>query len=125
MFNREMTLRIFLNNKLSNIHSRNYYETAPDDTVYPFLVYNLEESFDDGSIETFNLVMDAWDNKTDTTEIVQLISDVDNSLHRLRGSADGLFFIFYRNNRRTITDNDSRLRRRQLEFEIKVMGGNR
>lgn len=123
--NREKTLRIFLESKLDEINSRHFYESSTKTAVYPYLTYVLEESFDDGLTEIFNLVIDGWDNKTDTTDLVQLMSDVDNKFHRLKGRGDGLFFTLYRSGRRSITDSDKRLRRRQIEFEVKVMGGNR
>lgn len=123
--NREEILRSFLKEKFDEITTENFYEAAPSTTVYPFLTYLLEDSFDDGLIEVFNLVIDGWDDNSDTTNLVRLMSDVDNLFQRLKGSADGLFFSFYRSNRRTLTDPDKRLRRRQLEFEVKVMGGNR
>ena len=124
--NRVLKLRRFLEATLADVHPRIWYEAAPDDAVYPFLVYSLDESFDDGSVETVNLVIDGWDAPVngDTTELEEIMGKVDNTLHRLNAGDDELFFIFYRSNRRTIHDPDRRLRRRQLEFETKVMGGN-
>lgn len=123
--NRVIKLRSFLENLLSSLDSNVFYEDASKDAKYPYLVYNLEDSFDDGSIESFPLIIDGWDNNNDTTNLENLMSKVDNSLHRLTGGDEELFFIFYRSSRRTVRDPDKRLKRRQIEFEVKVMGGNR
>lgn len=123
---RVISLRKALNEVLKPIHPNINYETA-DEMPYPYAVYLLDDSVDDGLVETFSLEIDAWDQPPngDTTRLEQLIGRIDNALNRLVISRDGLSFRFYRQNRRPVRDPNSLLRRRQLIYQIKVMGVNR
>jgi len=124
--NREKILRVFLENVFSELTDNHYYEEAPKETVSPYLTYEFDQSIDDGLTEVIPLIIDGWDHTNgDTTNLVQLISDVDNKLNRLKGNKDGIFFTFYRSGRRPVRDPKKRIKRRQIEFEIRVMGGNR
>lgn len=123
---RIIRLRQEITKVLKQINPRVHYESTPDDSEYPFIVYNLGDSLDDGSVETFPLEIDGWDLPVngDTTELETMMGKIDNALHRYKAGDSDLFFSFYRENRRSITDSDKRLRRRQLVFTIRVMGVN-
>jgi hypothetical protein len=102
--------------------SRVHYEAAPDDTPYPFLVYDLTNSTDDGTMENFVLEIDGWDKNADTTDLETMMSDLDAGLHRRTTVVDNVSLTFYRENRLTVPDPDSRLRRRQYVYQIRVYG---
>ena len=124
---RVLALREIIQAKLKEIHPNVFYEDASTENIFPRLVCFLDDSIDDGIVEQFSLEVDAWDCPEDgsTMTLEQLISDVDLALHRQVIVRDGLSFRFYRLNRRTIRDNDKRIKRRQYVYEIKVMGVNR
>jgi hypothetical protein len=123
---RAIRLRQEINKVLESIHPQFYYESSSDEAKYPFVVYSLADSVDDGSVETFTMEIDGWDRPSngDTTELEMIMGKIDNALHRYTTGDSDLFFSFYRENRRSITDPDKRLKRRQLVFQIRVMGVN-
>lgn len=112
-----------------NSKSRVHYENAPDDTGYPYLVYDLPNSIDDGSLEQFVLDVDGWDYPVngDTTALETLMDKVDKALHRKTVVIDAqLAITFYRENRIPLKDDDKRIRRRKYVYQIRTHenGGN-
>ena len=112
-------LRIELNKILKTIHPRVYFMKAPDTVVFPYVVYDLPQSYFDDGLEVFNLDIDVWDDKTDTTEIETLAQSIWNTLHKYYFINNDIQFTTYRINRMTIQDDDPRIRRRTLMFNIR------
>jgi hypothetical protein len=126
-------IRKLIKNTLKTIHPnvvidgkskpRVHYEVAPDDAVYPYLVYDLPNSNDDGSLEQFVLDVDGWDYPAngDTTVLETLMDDVDKQLHRKTTVINKeLSMTFYRENRLPLKDDDSRIRRRKYVYQIRT-----
>ncbi|MED4016997.1 hypothetical protein [Sutcliffiella cohnii] len=103
-------------------HPRVHFQHADDDSIYPFLVFDLPNSYDDGSMENFVLEIDGWDNKSDTIPLETLMGEVDKELHRHTVVFDDVGMTFYRENRLSLTDPDTRLRRRKYVYQIRVHG---
>lgn len=121
--NKMVELRKILQTYLKTKHTKVYFQIAPDHATYPFVVYELPNSIDDGAMENFVLDIDVWDDKSDTTALETLASNIDNGLHRLTVVSNGLGATFYRENRLSLTDDDSRLRRRRLIYQIRTHEG--
>lgn len=121
--NKLLELRGILQTYFKLKHSRVYFQQAPDNATYPFVVYDLPNSIDDGAMENFVLDIDVWDNSPNTTVLETLASDIDTGLHRITIVSNGLGATFYRENRQAMLDDDSRLRRRRLTFQIRTHEG--
>lgn len=121
---RPLELRKVLNKVMGTVHDRIYYESAPSDPVYPYVVYIFPDTDDQDNLETFMMEVDAWDKPIDgsTVDLETLIGNIDLLLHRRVFNSNGVFFSIYRESRRTITDSDKNLKRRQYEYQIRVMG---
>lgn len=120
-------LRKAISTLLLTVHSRVYYEDADDKAAFPYLVFNLVTSIDDGTLENFVLDVDAWDAPIggDTTALETLISNVDAALHRKTIYETGKVCVtFYRENRLTLRDDDKRIRRRKYIFQCRVFHRN-
>jgi len=116
-------IRKIINIALKSIHPRIYYRSAPDTAVFPYLVYDLPNSTDDGTLEQFVLDVDAWDRPSngDTTIVEILIDSADKSLHRKTITVDdNLAVTFYRENRLTLTDDDPNIERRKYTYEVRT-----
>jgi hypothetical protein len=118
---------------LKSKHDRVYFQSAPSkiedpdnpgvyiSTPFPYIVYDLPNSVDDGSMEQFVLDIDAWDNKTDTTTLETLIDSIDKELHRKTVMINGVLAVtFYRENRLSLIDDDPTIRRRKYIYQIRT-----
>jgi len=115
-------LRKMINTMLKSIHPRVYYRSAPDTAAFPYLVYDLPNSTDDGTLEQFILDVDAWESTNgDTTGLETLIDSADKSLHRKTIIVDDILAVtFYRETRLTLTDDDPNIKRRKYTYEVRT-----
>lgn len=107
--------------KLAN--PRVYYQAASATAIFPYLVYDLGNSNDDGTLEQFFLDVDGWDDKADTTALETLMHNLDLQLHRKTITIGRFAFTFYRENRLTLVDDDPRLRRRKYIYQVQTYEG--
>ena len=115
-------IREIIVSSLKTVHPRVYYRSAPDTAAFPYLVYDLPNSTDDGTLEQFILDVDAWDSTNgDTTGLETLIDNADKSLHRKTITVDdNLAITFYRESRLTLTDDDPNIKRRKYTYEVRT-----
>ena len=115
-------IREIIQTALNSVHPRVYYQTAPDTAVFPYLVYDLPNSTDDGTLEQFILDVDAWDMPSgDTTGLETLIDSADKSLHRKTITVDEVLAVtLYRENRLTLTDDDPNIKRRKYIYQVRT-----
>lgn len=110
--------------------TRVYFREAPENAVYPYVVYNIPSSIENYSNrEDFILEVDFWDNSNLTTVIDTLVGDVDGDgdissptgLHRKLIYVDGTISAkLYRDARLIIDDEDKRIEHRQLRYLIQT-----
>ena len=124
-------LRTELNKILKEIHpnvtvdgksmSRVHFQGALDTTPFPYIVYDLPQSYLADDQETFNLDVDVWDKPSDgnTTELETLCSSIWKVLNRYYHIDDDIQFTIYRASRHTVDDDDRTIKRRLLTFNIK------
>ncbi len=110
---------------LKSVHSRVYQEEAPQEAVYPFVVYRLPTSTEtEERREDFILEVDVWDNPPDgsTVTLQQLADEIDRALHRTVYLDPGGKWItmIYRINRMMVPDPDPEIRRRQLRYDLRT-----
>lgn len=105
--------------------SRVHFQVAPDDAEFPYVVYDLPNSIDDGTMENFRLEVDGWDAPADgdTTALETLMDNIDQELHRAVKTMPGLSAVFYRDNRLALLDDDKRIRRRKYIYQARTFGG--
>jgi hypothetical protein len=116
-------LRKAIQASLKSIHPRVYFQYAPNEAVYSYLVYDFPNSTDDGLMERFVLEVDGWDRPTDgdTTSLEKLMDNADKELHRKVIVVNGeLALIFYRENRLSLPDDDQRIKRRKYVYQIRT-----
>lgn len=110
---------------LKTVHPRVYFEAADKSKIYPYLVYDLPNSIDDGTMENFVLEVDGWDQPEDgdTTEIEMLMGAIDEVLHKAVLRPPGMALIICRDNRLSLRDDDDRIRRRKYRYQVRTFGG--
>lgn len=122
--NKAFVLRTGIRNKLLEIHPRVLFGDAPSGTEYPFVLFNLVTSTAMDRVDLVSLEIDIWDNNPVTSDLEVLTDKIDKALHRLTGGNEHVFYTIYRENRLSIRDPEESLKRRQLVFQIRVMGVN-
>ena len=118
----------FLKTKTANVYP---YDSVPVNAVLPYTTYSLESSITDTNqkMERFTLIVDNWDNNSDTTVLETVTGSIDGDGNKV--SATGLhekkYFVsgtlqasFYREGRFEVTDEDPSIKRRQLRYEVQV-----
>lgn len=123
MKNRVIEIRKKINATLKTVTNNVHFQSAADDSSLPYLVFDLPNSFDDGTLEQFVLDIDGWDNKADTTDLETLMHNIDTVLHKKTYVIDNLTFTLYRDNRLSLTDKEANLKRRKYIYQIRVLEG--
>jgi hypothetical protein len=100
-----------------------YFQEAPPDAAYPYLVFDLPNSADDGTLEQFIMDLDGWDRQRDTTALENMMNGADLALNGKSFSAGGLSFTLYRDNRMSVMDPDPSLKRRKYIYQIRAYEG--
>lgn len=113
-------LRRELTKLLKKYHSRVYFQKAPSTAKMPYIVFDLPNAFDNEGQEIFNLDIDIWDNRQDTTELETLASQLWKELNYYRHIDESIQFSIYRENRLPpLDEDDNNIKRRKLIFQLK------
>lgn len=116
-----INLRKQLKKLMESIHPRSYFQKGSDKAEFPYVIYDLPNSFSNEEQEIFNLDVDIWDRPLDgdTTELEMITDKLWKILHNYKYIDDNIQFSIYRGNRLTLTDDDPRIKRRKLVFELR------
>src|SRR5690625_3995412 len=113
-------LRSLIVQELRKHHNRVYYQKASTDAPFPYVVYDFPNSFMDEEQEIFNLDVDVWDNKNDTTEIETIASNIWRTFNRYRYIDDDIQLSIYRENRLPpLDEKENNIKRRKLIFQVR------
>nr|WP_309099070.1 hypothetical protein [Fredinandcohnia onubensis] len=113
-------LRAALKLLLKTFHSRVHHQSAPAGTAFPYVVYNMPNSYTNEQQEIFVLDVDVWDDKDDTTELETIANKIWKGLNYHRHLDDDIQFSIYQENRLPpLDDDDPTLKRRKLIFQLK------
>lgn len=104
-----------------------YNEIAPDEAAYPFITYEVDNSFTDGdATETVFVYLDFWDifSRTGSTVgLENMMTDVVKLLYRRKVVVeDTLSFRYILDKRRWIRDPEDDIRHRRGFYQIRVFG---
>lgn len=110
---------------LKTIHPRVFFQVADEEAEHPYLVFELSNSFDDGTLENFVLEVDGWDAPAngDTTALETMIHAADSVLHKQVLRPPGMAIALYRQNRLSLRDDEKRIRRRKYIYQARTYGG--
>lgn len=113
-------LRTILSDFLFTLYPRAYFEIAPDDAEFPYIVYDFPNVIADGEGgEIATLDLDGWDmNDTgNTSDIENLMTTINTGLDKKTLTTDNLSITFFLENRMSIIDdNDKRFKRRKYTY---------
>ncbi|HRC81342.1 MAG TPA: DUF3168 domain-containing protein [Sedimentibacter sp.] len=118
-------LRKLLHQHLKSIHSRVYFQDAPDNAQFPYLVYDFTQITNDGEeFETVALDIDGWDMPAggDTTALETLMQSVNDALNKKTLTAEGMAVTFYLDRKIPLLDDNKDIRRRKYIYEARLFG---
>ena len=118
-------LRELIHPFLKSIHPRVYFQVAPENAQFPYLVYDFTQITNDGEeFETVALDVDGWDMpaKGDTTELETLMQTVNNALNKKTLTAEGLAVTFYLDRKIPLRDDNKDIQRRKYIYEGRLFG---
>lgn len=114
-------MRTALQTLLKTLHTRVFFNVAPDNAVFPYIVFDFPNSIDSGALETFVVDIDCWDDDKDTTVLETLIDTIDQEIHKKTIFLnDKMGIKLYRENRLSLTDDDPRIRRRKYVYQART-----
>ena len=110
---------------LGTVNPEVHFEEAPDNSPFPYLVYDLPNSFNDGTMENVVLEIDGWDapDKGDTSTLELMMESVNTGLNRTVIRNGGYAFVCYLDNRMNLRDDEPRIRRRKYRYQVRTFGG--
>ncbi|TCJ05045.1 hypothetical protein [Cytobacillus praedii] len=105
---------------LKSYHPNVYFQNATKKDRFPYIVYNLPNAISNEQQEIFNLDVDIWDNKDDTTQLETLSSLLWKELNYYSYTDEYIQFSIYRENRLPPLDEDNNnIKRRKLIFQLR------
>lgn len=118
-------LRELLYPQLKAIHPRVYFQVAPENAQFPYLVYDFTQITNDGEeFETVALDVDGWDMpaKGDTTALETLMQTVNDALNKKTLTAEGLAVTLYLDRKIPLVDDNPGIKRRKYIYEARLFG---
>ncbi|MBH0346340.1 hypothetical protein BK731_16655 [Bacillus thuringiensis serovar muju] len=109
-----------LHGELKHIHKETYYENATTKAVMPYLVYAVGDDKEPWGRKNIMLTIDIYGTSAHIAKIDQLITDLENNLHRKRlSSAEFGAAISYLSGQK-VPDPDPNIRRKEVRFILRT-----
>jgi hypothetical protein len=110
----------YISSQLSQ-HGEVHLEQATKKAKFPYIVYRFDTSANaESNREDFPLVINVWDNQTDTTRLELLADAVDKTFKGLRYMDEHQQLTFVKAGRAFLTDPDPDIRGRQIRYIIQT-----
>lgn len=112
-------LRKALHPRLRAIHPRAYFQQAPDTAQFPYITYSFEMIPDGEGFELVVLDVDGWDMPIsgDTTQLENLMTDVDRAMNKTTLTTDDLVVSFYSDRKLALEDDNPKIIRRKYVYQ--------
>ncbi len=116
-------LRSKLTDSLKSLHPRVFFQLAPDDAIFPYLVFDFSNSVADGEfLENFVVDIDGWDRPAsgNTYALEILMQTVNETLNKKSIVTENIAVTFYLENRLSLQDDDKSIKRRKYIYQAKL-----
>jgi len=114
-------LREIIQTNLKKFHPRAFFQSAPETTTFPYLVFEIINSNPDGEhYEQAVIDIDGWSDSKDTTELERLMKGVELMFDKQTFSVGDVTATFYIDSKRAIISDNSKLQRRKYTFQVRI-----
>lgn len=114
-------LRKIIQNNLKIACLNVFFQSAPETASFPYLVYDIINIHSDGEdYEQAVIDVDGWSNNKDTTELENMMKDVETVLNKNSFTLDTKTATFFIDDKKTVPSEDARLRRRKYTFQARI-----
>jgi hypothetical protein len=113
-------LRTQIHALLKSLTDHVYHINAPDQAVFPYIVYTMQTSDNGEFTELITLDIDGWDNTADETQLETMMQTVNDGLNKKVISMDDWAVVFYNESKLELTDEDPRIKRRKYSYSGKI-----
>jgi len=97
-----------------------HFEIADDSAPYPYLQYEIDEIRNEDGKSVIILEVNILDYGTSTITVETLADDVQKLLHKYYFINDEIQFSSYKLVKNIVQEEDKKIRRRRLTFEIQL-----
>lgn len=112
-------LKIQLSKQLKAVHPRVYFENAPDDAIYPYIVYSFGSSYTNRANEIYALDIDVWDKNQSSRAVDELLSKINKALNMTSYIDDKIQYSLYYDRKLDTGSDDKTLKRKTIVFELR------
>ena len=114
-------VRKVIQSHLKTIHPRIFFQKAYENAQFPYVVYEIEILDLGDNLQLVTLDVDGWsDDYSDTTDLENLMSNIDASFKKEIIINDSLVISFYRDRKLSIIDDDPRINRRKYIYQARL-----
>ncbi|MEK3855938.1 hypothetical protein [Cytobacillus sp. FSL H8-0458] len=124
-------LRKVIRTYLKSVHPTVYFQNAPEDASFPYIVYDFPNLNSDGEVQSIVVVdIDGWDRPSngDTIPLEILMEKIDGDGDLLKPSglnkntltADNIAVSFYLDTKLPLVDDDPLIKRRKYVYQARL-----
>ena len=118
MANKTYELRKALRATMLTVVDRVYYDQAPDNATFPYVVFDLLELTHEDGRTLMEMEVNILDYGTSTTTAEDIADELQSMLHKADYINAYIQYSIYRGLRQKVEEEDKQLIRRRLTFEI-------
>lgn len=113
-------LRKVLTSLFETLIDEVHYDTVDDDAPYPHLQFEARETLYRDGKTIIDLEVNIFDYGTSSRVVEGLADDLQDLLHKYHFINDKIQFTCYKSTRNIVEEEDKKIRRRRLTFEIQL-----
>lgn len=104
----------------NNLTISAYADEAPDSAVYPYVVYNLNSFSYEDIRDDITLEVDIWDSDANYKKVEAIADDIETKFNNYapHSASAEVLPIFFKYIRTKVPDQDKRIKRINLKFQI-------
>ena len=120
MVSKTLALRKAINTELRKLCDSVYYDRAVDEEPFPRAIFSIDEVSKDEILTLCQLEINVLDYGADDTACEILADSVLTTLHKYHYLGDEIQFAIYRDRRHPVQEEDRKIIRRRLTFEVRM-----